>query len=75
MNYYLIDKCQRKKANNTSTTSPKISSKKYKNIVIADVKDISNEKIQKIRHEIISLGETAKLFVVKQLAFKNHFMI
>lgn len=35
--------------------------KKYKNIVIADVKDISTDKIQKIRHEIISLGETETL--------------
>ena len=35
--------------------------KKYKNIVIADVKDISTNKIQKIRHEIISLGETETL--------------
>ena len=35
--------------------------KKYKNIVIADVKDISTDKIQKIRHEIISLGQTETL--------------
>ena len=35
--------------------------KKYKNIVIADVKDISTDKIQKIRHEIISLGQTDTL--------------
>ena len=35
--------------------------KKYKNIVIADVKDISTDKIQKIRHEIVSLGETETL--------------
>ena len=35
--------------------------KKYKNILIADVKDISTDKIQKIRHEIISLGETETL--------------
>ena len=35
--------------------------KKYKNIMIADVKDISTDKIQKIRHEIISLGETETL--------------
>ena len=35
--------------------------KKYKNIIIADVKDISTDKIQKIRHEIISLGETETL--------------
>ena len=35
--------------------------KKYKNIVIADVKDTSTDKIQKIRHEIISLGETETL--------------
>ena len=35
--------------------------KKYKNILIADVKDISTDKIQKIRHEIISLGQTDTL--------------
>ena len=35
--------------------------KKYKNIVIADVKDISTDKIQKIRHEIVTLGETETL--------------
>ena len=35
--------------------------KKYKNIVIADVKDISTDKIQKIRHEIVSLSETETL--------------
>ena len=35
--------------------------RKYKNIMIADVKDISTDKIQKIRHEIISLGETETL--------------
>ena len=35
--------------------------KKYKNIIIADVKDISTDKIQKIRHDIISLGETETL--------------
>jgi large subunit ribosomal protein LP0 len=35
--------------------------KKYKNILIAYVKDISTDKIQKIRHEIISLGETETL--------------
>ena len=35
--------------------------KKYKNIVSVDVKDISTDKIQKIRHEIISLGETETL--------------
>ena len=35
--------------------------KKFKNIVIVDVKDISTDKIQKIRHEIVSLGETETL--------------
>ena len=35
--------------------------KKYKNIFIVDVKDISTDKIQKIRHEIVSLGETETL--------------
>ena len=35
--------------------------KKYKNIVIVDVKDISTDKIQKIRHEIVALGETETL--------------
>ena len=35
--------------------------KKFKNIIIADVKDISTDKIQKIRQEIVSLGETETL--------------
>ena len=35
--------------------------KKYKNIIVTDVKDISTDKIQKIRHEIISLKETETL--------------
>ena len=35
--------------------------KKYKNIIVSDVKDISTDKIQKIRHEIISLKETETL--------------
>ena len=28
---------------------------KFKNIIVSDVKDISTDKIQKIRHEIVSL--------------------
>ena len=35
--------------------------KKYKNIIVSDVKDISTDKIQKIRHEIISLKQTETL--------------
>ena len=35
--------------------------KKYKNIIVCDVKDISTDKIQKIRHEIVSLKETETL--------------
>ena len=35
--------------------------KKFKNILVADVKDISTDKIQKIRHEIVSLKETETL--------------
>jgi len=34
---------------------------KYKNIIVCDVKDISADKIQKIRHEIISLKNTDTL--------------
>jgi ribosomal protein L10 len=35
--------------------------KKFKNIIVSDVKDISTDKIQKIRHEIVSLKETETL--------------
>ena len=35
--------------------------KKYHNIVVTDVKDISTDKIQKIRHEIVSLKQTETL--------------
>ena len=35
--------------------------KKFKNIIVSDVKDISTNKIQKIRHEIVSLKETETL--------------
>ena len=35
--------------------------KKFKNIIVTDVKDISTDKIQKIRHEIVSLKETETL--------------
>ena len=34
---------------------------KFKNIIVSDVKDISTDKIQKIRHEIVSLKETETL--------------
>ena len=35
--------------------------KKFKNVIVSDVKDISTDKIQKIRHEIVSLKETETL--------------
>ena len=45
---------------------------KFKNIIVSDVKDISTDKIQKIRHEIVSLKKQ-KHYVVKLQLYKKQF--